>query len=69
MEEDGGGGERYREIRKEYNKRIEEKKKEENDKWMEKARKAKTEGQVWEVVNRERKKRKGIRKEKGSVGK
>jgi len=36
------------------------KKREQNEKWEEMARKARTEGQVWEVVNRERKRRKGV---------
>jgi len=39
---------------------CEKKKKEENDRWMEMARKAKTERQVWELINRERKRRRGI---------
>jgi len=60
VEEDGGEGEKYREARRKYNKRCEEKKREESERWVEKARIAKTEGQVWEVVNRERRKRKGI---------
>lgn len=54
------GGERYREMKKEYNKMCERKRKEEGERWVEIARSAKTGGQVWEVVNREKKKRGGI---------
>jgi len=50
----GGEVESYRKVKREYNKMCEKKKKGENERWEEMARKAKTEGQVWEVVNRER---------------
>ncbi|KYN27547.1 hypothetical protein ALC57_03066 [Trachymyrmex cornetzi] len=38
------------------------KKKEENERWERKVEGAKNEGQVWEIVNRERKKWKGVNK-------
>ena len=55
-----GDGDNYREERLKYKKLIEKKKKEENEKWEKEIRHVKTEGQVWEVVKRERKRRKGI---------
>jgi len=57
---EGGEGDGYRESKREYNKLCERKKKEESERWTELARKAKSEGQVWEVVNKERKGRRGI---------
>lgn len=41
---------------------MREKEKERGDRWAEVVKNAKTEGQVWEVINRERKKRGGIDK-------
>lgn len=47
--------ERYKEWRRRYNELCEKKKKEDSEKWLEVAKQAKSEGQVWEVVNRKRK--------------
>lgn len=56
----GGGGEKYREVKRGYNRLCERKKKEEGERWAEVVKNAKTEGQVWEVINRERRKGGGI---------
>lgn len=53
----GGGGERYSEVKRGYNRLCERKRREEGDRWMEIVKNARREGQVWEVVNKERKKR------------
>ena len=47
----------------EYRKLCDEKKKEENDRWERKAAEVKRETEVWEIVNGERKGRKGINEE------
>lgn len=39
---------------------VREKEKERGDRWAEVVKNAKTEGQVWGIINRERKKRGGI---------
>ncbi|XP_018364055.1 PREDICTED: uncharacterized protein LOC108761816 [Trachymyrmex cornetzi] len=57
---EGGDRTRYKELKREYGKLCEGKEKEENDRWIEIAKGARTEVKVWEVVNRERKKKKGI---------
>jgi len=51
-----GGRQNYREGKTEYRKLIERKKKEENEKW-ERELKIKTEGQVWEMVGKAKKRR------------
>jgi hypothetical protein len=56
----GGGRKMYRKKRGEYREMCRRKKSEKCERWMEKARKAKTQKQVWEVINRERR-RKGWR--------
>lgn len=53
----GGGGERYSEVKRRYNRLCERKRREEGDRWMEIVKNARREGQVWEVVNKEREKR------------
>lgn len=55
--------EEYRKGRKEYKEMCEKKKKEENERWERKVAEAKRESDVWEVVNRERKKRKKVSRE------
>jgi len=52
-----GNKEAYAEEKREYKALCDKKKMEENEKWIEYAKKAKTTEQVWEVVNRERTKR------------
>lgn len=49
-----GGGEKYREAKRGYNRLCERKKREEGDNWLEVVKNARTEGQVWEVVKKER---------------
>ncbi|KMQ90798.1 stress response protein nst1-like protein [Lasius niger] len=56
----GGGGEEYRKARAEYKLMCKRKKEEENEKWLKEAQEAKTEGEVWKVVNRERKRRRVV---------
>lgn len=53
-------GEDYRKERKEYNKLCEEKKQEENDRFIKEAEEATKESKVWELVNGERRKRRRI---------
>lgn len=51
--------EKYREEKKRYEELCERKKKEEVEEWEKIVRMAKTESQVWEIVNKERSKYKG----------
>jgi len=44
----------FRREKKEYRELCERKKREENERWEEIVKRARTEGQVWEIVNRER---------------
>lgn len=63
----GGGGEKYREAKRGYNRLCERKKREEGDRWLEVVKNARTKGQVWEVVKKE--KRGGLmRKSKWRIG-
>lgn len=50
----------YKRAKKKYRELCERKKREENERWEKVVEVAKQEGQVWEVVNRERKKWKRI---------
>lgn len=52
----GGGGEEYR-REKRIESCVKQRGREKNDKWERRAREVKTEGQVWGIVNRERRKR------------
>lgn len=54
----GGDGEKYREAKRGYNRLCEKKKREKGDRWLEVVKNARTKGQVWEVVKKE--KREGI---------
>jgi len=56
---EGGGGDRYREVKRAYN-RLCEKKREEARRWEEEVKEARTENHVWKIVNRERKKKKWV---------
>lgn len=56
----GGEGKEYRRKRKEYKELCERKKKEENERWERRAMEVKKESEVWELINRQRKKRVGI---------
>ena len=64
---EGGEGKEYRERKKEYKVMCEGKKRKEVEKWEKEVEGVKTEGQVWKVVNRGRKRRgrveEGIRME------
>lgn len=51
-----GDGREYRERRREYREFCERKKKEDNEKWEKKVTEARRESEVWEVVNKERRK-------------
>ncbi|KAL6427150.1 hypothetical protein ACFW04_008652 [Cataglyphis niger] len=58
----GGDGKLYREAKGKYKKLIEGKKKEERERWERESREIRTEGQVWEIVNRGRRKRRKVNK-------
>lgn len=57
------GGEVYKEKKQKYKMLCEEKKREETERWEKEAEQVRREGEVWEIVNRGRKKRKGINEE------
>lgn len=57
------GGQIYRKKKREYKELCERKKQEENKKWEREAEKAKMEGKMWEVINRERKRRRKINRD------
>lgn len=59
----GGGKEKFREKKQEYKKLCEQKKKEETERWEKEAEQVRKESEIWEIVNRDRKKRKGINEE------
>lgn len=54
----GADDERYRMAKREYEKLCDKKKREENERWEKPMTEARREEDVWEVVNRQRKKRK-----------
>ncbi|XP_020299280.1 vicilin-like seed storage protein At2g18540 [Pseudomyrmex gracilis] len=47
----------YKEEKRSYKELCERKREEENKRWVEKARKERTEKEIWKIVNRERKKK------------
>jgi len=55
-----GGEDRYRMVKKEYKELCERKRREESERWIELAKKARTEGQIWMVINKERNKKRSI---------
>ncbi|KYN16348.1 hypothetical protein ALC57_11395 [Trachymyrmex cornetzi] len=57
-----GKGMEYKKEKREYKELCEVKKREENERWERKVEGARNESQVWEIVNGERKRRKGINK-------
>ncbi|KYN24369.1 hypothetical protein ALC57_04031, partial [Trachymyrmex cornetzi] len=57
-----GGGEVYRKEKNKYKELCEAKKKEDNERWERKVEGAKEEKQVWDIVNGERKRWRGINK-------
>ena len=58
-----GDRDRYRERKRKYKEMIETKKREENEKWEREIQEIRTEGQVWEVVRRERKTQRRVNEE------
>lgn len=56
----GGEENRYREEKRMYRRVCEEKKKKEMERWVEEMKEVKSKKQVWKVVNRERKKKRGV---------
>jgi len=54
------GGERYREEKRKYREMCKRKKKEKGERLIREAGEAGTESKVWEIVNRERRKTKGV---------
>ena len=59
MEKGRGDGKYCKERKKEYTRVCEENKKKEGDRWEKEVEGIRTEGPVWKVVNRERKRRRG----------
>ncbi|KMQ86086.1 hypothetical protein RF55_15041 [Lasius niger] len=57
---EGGIGEGHRKLRGEYKLLCKRKKEEENERWLREAQEARTEGEMWQIVNKERKCWKGI---------
>lgn len=62
---EGGEGEKYKDKKRAYKKLCEKKKKEDNERWERRVAKAKRESDVWEIVNRERKRRGRINEDIG----
>jgi len=56
----GGGGDGYRKARAEYKLLCNRKRKEDSEEWSKDVMEAKTEGDVWRIVNRKRKRGGGI---------
>lgn len=50
----GGDGEMYREAKRGYNRLCEKKKREKGDRWLEVVKNARTKGQMWDVVKKEK---------------
>jgi len=61
----GGKGEKYKRRKQVFREICERKKKEENDRWEKRAAEVSRESEVWEIVNRVRKKRRMERDGKG----
>lgn len=57
-----GQEQEYKKEKREYKEMCERKKKEKNKSWLKMTAEVRTEKQVWEIINRERKKRKKINK-------
>lgn len=60
-----GEDEKYKRCKHEYKELCERRKREENIRWKRKAEKVRREGKMWEIVNRERWKRRTINKDIG----
>lgn len=57
MEERGGKGDRYKAMKKEYRGLCEEKMRKKRENWKRGKKEVRTKGQVWRIMNRERKRR------------
>ncbi|XP_078050783.1 macrophage colony-stimulating factor 1 receptor-like [Augochlora pura] len=57
----GGGGEKFREMRKRYRELCKEKKKKERERWEGELKGVRSERDVWKIVNKERRRRKRVR--------
>lgn len=55
-----GQEQKYEREKREYEELCKRKKKEENESWLKMAAEVRTEEQIWEIINKERKKRKKI---------
>jgi len=60
-----GSGEGYRRIKREYKRLCEEKRKVENERWEREAMEVRRENEVWDLINRERKKGRRVNEEIG----
>ena len=60
-----GDGGTYREAKGKYKNLTERKRREENEKWERELSEIRTEGQVWEVVRRERRRKKRVNEDGG----
>jgi len=56
----GGEGKRYRKEKAEYKLLCKRKRGEENERWIKEAQEVRTEGEIWGIINKERKRREGI---------
>ena len=54
---EGGNGRKYKELKREYGRLCEEKRSKEVERWMKEVEGVRTEGEVWKVVNRGRKRK------------
>jgi len=63
--EEGGEKEKYEERKRKYKELCERKRREENERFEREAEKVRNESEVWRVINRERKHRKGVNKDIG----
>lgn len=60
MKEGQRRGDRYRAVKRGYKELRERKRREKSERWTKLAKNARTEGQVWMIINREKKKRRNI---------
>ncbi|KMQ87647.1 hypothetical protein RF55_13014 [Lasius niger] len=59
----GGNKDTYKEMKKGYKEICEKKKREERERWVREAGKARTEGKVWDLIRKERKRKKKVNEE------
>lgn len=58
----GTDGMKYKKTRQEYRELCDRKKKEENEKWKRRVAEARREKEIWEIANREKKRKKKLSK-------